>query len=394
MNYFETGNLILEKINNSGFEAYFVGGYVRDYLLNKKSNDIDITTSAMPEDLVKIFSDSNIKSSRYLSTKVMLNDYAFEITTYRKDILYSDNRHPKTVPADSLEEDLLRRDFTVNAIATKDFKSFIYAPNAKEDLTNKVIRTIKDPVESFNEDALRILRSVYFKTKLGFSFEENTVRALHAEGHLVDSLSSQRIRESILKILSLPDSNKAFKDLVKTKIYKHLIGLDKGLYYLSKHNINLNDEVLFYSFCFRFYNRFLEEHYNYNRNLISTCDLIIDLSQATENGDFNTLILYNYGLKNCLYANIINQILGLNKDLREKIEKDYKALPIKKTCDLAFKGQDVMQVLKLEKVSEISVIVDDIKHEVLFLKLRNEYEEIKRYVLKKYSEGEKNDRII
>lgn len=388
MEYIEAGKALIKKINEFGYEAYFVGGAVRDNLLNIKINDIDITTNAPSEEIIKIFPGTDETGVKYHSVLVNYESYDFEITTYREDLSYFDNRHPLVVKAPSLDVDLKRRDFTVNAIATTDFINYVDNFKGIEDLNNKILRTIKDPNVSFVEDSLRMLRAVYFAGKLNFTIEEKTLEAMKSNASLVSKLSSQRkIREmeKVLK-LSLEQQKVSFKYLLETGIAKELLVSD-AVSALLNRNIKVDNTQIFYTLAFRELGYIPEDIYKFKRKFVNQVNKIIDVSIATENGDFNTLILYNNGEEICLYANIVNIILGLNEDLREKISSNYNSLPIKKTCDLVFKGQDVMELCNLDKVSEISVIVDMVKFEVLMGNLPNDYEILKDFVLKDSKKG-------
>ncbi|NMD44845.1 MAG: HD domain-containing protein [Clostridiales bacterium] len=195
---------ILNTLEESGFEAYLVGGAVRDYLLGLEVFDYDISTSAKPNELLSIFEGFNIKTEGidYGSLKLILAQNSYEITTFRKDISYSDHRRPDTVLfTDSLEEDLLRRDFTVNAMALSKDGKLVDPLNGKSDLNAKLIRTIKSPDFSFNEDALRILRALRFASALGFEIEQSTKESIFKNKELLSFLSASRITEELTGIL-------------------------------------------------------------------------------------------------------------------------------------------------------------------------------------------------
>jgi tRNA nucleotidyltransferase/poly(A) polymerase len=179
---------IIETLKEKGFEAYVVGGCVRDFLLNKDPQDWDITTNAKPEEIQKIFPNS-FYENKFLTVTVKTeskkdlpaqagNLSEIEITTYRFEAKYSDKRHPDEIKyADKLEDDLSRRDFTINALAMDLDKKVVDLFEGKKDLKNKIIRTVGNPEERFSEDALRMLRAVRFATTLNFTIEEETAKA-------------------------------------------------------------------------------------------------------------------------------------------------------------------------------------------------------------------------
>ena len=159
---------ILNKIEDKGFKAYVVGGYVRDFLRKVKSSDVDICTNARVKDLIEIFKDYKVTSLEYGNILLETKDYLFEITTFRKDIEYINNRKPIIEYVNTLEEDVVRRDFTVNSICMDKNGKIIDLLNGKKDLNKKIIRSIGDPDFKIKQDSLRILRSIRFASVLNF----------------------------------------------------------------------------------------------------------------------------------------------------------------------------------------------------------------------------------
>ena len=188
----------------NGFEAYIVGGCVRDSLLGDKPKDYDITTSAEPEEVEKIFSNYRVIETgiKHGTVTVLINKMPLEITTFRIDSDYSDNRHPTNVTfTKSLEEDTARRDFTMNALAYNDERGICDFYGGSEDIKNKIIRCVGDSNQRFNEDALRIMRAIRFSSVLGFKIEDNTKRAIFQNKELLKNISSERIANELVKLL-------------------------------------------------------------------------------------------------------------------------------------------------------------------------------------------------
>lgn len=195
---------VLATLEESGFEAYLVGGAVRDYLLGLEVFDFDIASSAGPNELLNVFAGFDMQTDGidYGSLKIKLEHNRYEISSFRRDISYSDHRRPDTVIfTDSIEDDLLRRDFTVNAMALNKDGKLIDLLNAKSDLDSKLLRTIKSPNLSFNEDALRMLRALRFASVLGFEIEEKTKEAIFNNKELLSSLSVSRITGELTGII-------------------------------------------------------------------------------------------------------------------------------------------------------------------------------------------------
>jgi len=198
----EQAAYILKKLNDAGYEAYVVGGCVRDAILGRTPNDWDITTSALPEQVKAVFRRTVDTGIKHGTVTVLLKEGAYEVTTYRIDGIYEDGRHPKDVTFTALlSEDLRRRDFTVNAMAYHPVGGLVDLFGGQEDLKNGVIRAVGEPSERFEEDALRILRALRFAAQLGFTVEAETLRAVAEFAPRLEMISRERIREELTKLL-------------------------------------------------------------------------------------------------------------------------------------------------------------------------------------------------
>ena len=194
--------LIIQKLTDEGFEAYAVGGCVRDCLLGKKPNDWDITTSATPIQVKSLFRRTIDTGIQHGTVTVMLGSEGYEVTTYRIDGAYEDARHPKEVTfTASLEEDLKRRDFTINAMAYNDDSGIVDLFGGLSDLDKGIIRAVGDPYDRFDEDALRILRAVRFAAQLDYAIDEKTLEALKKLAQNLTKISAERIRTELQKLL-------------------------------------------------------------------------------------------------------------------------------------------------------------------------------------------------
>lgn len=209
---------IINKIEEAGFEAYAVGGCVRDSLLCRTPDDWDITTSAKPEQVKALFKRTIDTGIAHGTVTVMQNHVGYEVTTYRIDGEYEDSRHPKEVVfTKSLTEDLRRRDFTINAMAYNDRIGLVDEFHGIEDLENKVIRAVGNPTERFEEDALRIMRAVRFSAQLGYEIEENTGKAIKALSANLAQISAERIQVELVKLVKSPHPEK-MRDLYELGI--------------------------------------------------------------------------------------------------------------------------------------------------------------------------------
>lgn len=199
---------VSEKLRNAGFESYLVGGCVRDLILNRRPKDWDVTTNANPEQIQAIFPDS-FYTNEFGTVGVLreTDDESLkivEVTPYRTESLYSDKRRPDSVKfGDSLEEDLARRDFTINAIAFDDSKGHLIDPyKGQKDIELKVLRTVRDPEERFEEDALRLMRAVRLVAELGFALDSATASAIQNKAQNLAFVSKERIRDEFVRILN------------------------------------------------------------------------------------------------------------------------------------------------------------------------------------------------
>lgn len=197
--------MIIQKLEEAGFEAYAVGGCVRDSLLGRTPDDWDITTSANPYQVKQIFNRTIDTGIQHGTVTVMMDKEGFEVTTYRIDGEYEDSRHPKEVIfTQNLVEDLKRRDFTINAMAYNDRSGIVDIFGGMEDLQKGIIRCVGVAKERFTEDALRIMRAVRFSAQLGYEIEENTKQAIVALAPNLKAISAERIQTELVKLVVSP----------------------------------------------------------------------------------------------------------------------------------------------------------------------------------------------
>ncbi|PYG85869.1 tRNA nucleotidyltransferase (CCA-adding enzyme) [Ruminiclostridium sufflavum DSM 19573] len=216
-------NYIIMKLNSYGFDAFAVGGCVRDSILGRIPNDWDITTNALPEDIKNIFERTYDTGIKHGTVSVGIEDAHIEVTTYRIDGEYSDNRRPDSVRfTSSLREDLARRDFTVNSIAYHPEKGIIDFFEGLKDLENCRIRAVGDASLRFREDALRMLRAVRFSAQLGFGIEKSTYASIKGNAGLIVNISNERIRDELNKIL-VSQNPMHFDCLYHTGLLKYIM---------------------------------------------------------------------------------------------------------------------------------------------------------------------------
>ncbi|MFI3231411.1 MAG: CCA tRNA nucleotidyltransferase [bacterium] len=251
---------ILSVLTQNNFEAFIVGGCVRDYVLGNEPKDFDITSDALPLDIKNIFEKTIDTGIQHGTITVLLNKINYEVTTYRIDGEYVDNRHPESIIfTKNLTEDLSRRDFTMNALAYNPSTGLVDPFGGEDDIKTKIIRGVGDPDKRFKEDALRIMRGVRFASQLDFDIEQSTLTAMQNNAHLIKNISVERIRDEFFKLLNssyinkivllelsgvykyfMPELKVIFSNNKILKVLKHL---DKSLrfsYILVLISINFN----------------------------------------------------------------------------------------------------------------------------------------------------------
>lgn len=218
---------IIKKFTENKAEIYIVGGAVRDLLLNRQVKDWDFTTNLTPEEMKKLFPKNSFCNNAFGTFSILDGEEIFEVTTFRTERGYSDNRHPDEVAwGKTLEEDLQRRDFTINALAIRMVENkpeLIDLYSGQEDLKNKLIRTVGNPDKRFSEDALRLMRAVRIAGQIGFKIEEKTLKSIQKNAHLINNVAGERIRDELFKILLSPTPSQGIEILRDSGLLKEII---------------------------------------------------------------------------------------------------------------------------------------------------------------------------
>lgn len=383
MNIFETGKEVIKCIKSHDKEAYFVGGYVRDLYLNRTSQDIDITTSATPEEVISYFSNVKNTGKKYGSVTVLKGEFKYEVTTFRMDGAYINNRKPEEVTfTKSLEEDLKRRDFTMNALVMDENEEVIDLFGGRQDIDNQIIRSIGDPFKRFEEDALRMLRAFRFSSQLGFDIDQDTLNALEAQKHLIQNISIERVMVELSKLFVGPYKEKAIQYIVQTNFHKELYGLEQGLEFLQEVSTEYSPLEAFTA-CFILND--IDDVWKFSNREMKVILRVITLHEVTKEGIWNKYILFSNGLDICLLTNKVSVLLGY-KDQAKEIEDIWNSLLVHDVCDLKFKGQDILELTNLRKRSVIALVIDDLLYNVIMEIMPNEYEVLKEFALQRVEE--------
>jgi poly(A) polymerase len=215
---------IVEKLRLHGHEAFFAGGWVRDYLLRRRPKDIDIASSALPDEVIRLFPNSRSIGAQFGVIQVLMYGRAYEVATFRRDLDYLDGRHPSSVAFSGPEQDALRRDFTINGLFYDPIANrLIDYVHGKTDVQSKLIRTIGDPGARFSEDKLRMLRALRFACDLGFTIVPETWDAIQKLASSILQISWERIRDELTKIIAGPAPDKGLDLLYTSGLMQYLL---------------------------------------------------------------------------------------------------------------------------------------------------------------------------
>ena len=242
---------VIFMLENKGYNAYIVGGCLRDILLGRKSQDIDITTDALPKEIIDVFKDSYkvIETGvKYGTVTVIIEASPIEITTFRSEQDYIDGRRPQNISFEKdIKADLSRRDFTVNAMAYNDKDGLIDLFGAKKDLEDKIIRCVGNPRQRFKEDKLRMLRAVRFATTLDFKIEDETFKAIKEYSQYLNEISIERINAELSKMLLVQRPSQAIILLKKTGLLKNILPVIDDMYGFSQQNPYHEKDLFFHT---------------------------------------------------------------------------------------------------------------------------------------------------
>ena len=362
---YEIALKLLEKINNYGYKAYIIGGFPRDLYLKRSSNDVDICTDATPMELHKIFSEIITTNSEYGTVTILFENIKFEITTFRKELNYKDNRHPDKIEyVDSLEEDIIRRDFTINTLAIDKDGNQIDILNAKDDLDNRIIKMVGNPRKKLKEDALRILRAIRFATILNFELDPKLKYYIKRYGHYLRKISKD-IRKNELDII-FSNSNKEYgiKLILELKLANHL-----GLNNLKNIKITPSMIVTWAE---------LNVLDKYNFNSIER-ESILKINEVKNKNILDKHILYEYGLYICTMA---AELKGVDKKV---LNEYFSKLPIRSKLDISLSPLEICKVLKVEAGSFLKPLISDLEYQIIDGKVENTKESITKYIENTYT---------
>ena len=350
---------ILKEITSKGYQAYIVGGFVRDYLLNFESKDIDISTDASPRQIKELFEDAIISNQEYGSVTLYRNSLRYEITTFRIEKNYINHRTPTQIEyIKDLISDLKRRDFTINTLCIDENKNVIDKLNGKEDLNNKIIRCVGDAQEKISEDSLRILRAIRFATILDFKLDDELKKAIINNKESLKLLSYNRKKEELDKIFASSNSNKGVQLLIE-------LGLDKELEINNLNKVNINNPIGIWA-------------------ILDVCDIypftrlekdqIENIQKVLKYDNKDPYILYKYGL-------YVNTICATIKSIDTHIINEiYENMPIHTRKEINIEPIDIIRIFDKKPGKYIKDIYTKIEKNILHNRLNNKKCDIIKYI--------------
>ena len=383
---------ILTKIESAGYEAYFVGGCVRDDLIGREISDIDIATSATPLEIKKIFPTTIDVGIEHGTVMVLWEQETYEITTFRTDGEYTDFRRPSQVTfIRNLHEDLKRRDFTMNSIAMDKDGALIDPFQGELAIQSKTIETVGAASERFHEDALRMMRAVRFVSQLQFSIEPTTYHALKEHGSLLEKVATERKSIEFEKLLNGKNKVQALEMLIDTKLYRYLPGLknhEKALLDMTRLDIELFsvDEIWSLLLCLIGYST--SESGNFLRQWklplkrIKKVQSIIQWLKIRLQYEWSIENLYSAKLENAISTEKVVNILN-NQDVLtgvSELKSQFNNLTIKDRHELAVSGKDLMQWENKQGGPWIKEALQSIEKAVLTKIVENEKEKIREWL--------------
>jgi tRNA nucleotidyltransferase (CCA-adding enzyme) len=390
---FEKAVPLIERIEQAGYEAYFVGGSVRDYLIKRPINDVDIATSATPQEVKQLFRQTVDLGIEHGTVMVIFEGIPYEITTFRTESEYKDFRKPEKVQfVRSLREDLNRRDFTMNAIAMNRKGEVIDPFNGHQAILDRKITAVGAAEERFSEDALRMMRAIRFVSQLSFSLDDSCCEALIKLGSLLNYIAVERKTSEFEKLLIGKDRIRGIHLLNKTELFRYLPGLDsfehelKVLTQFACQELELEEMWSLLVYCLKLpiseVGNFLNQ-WKLPVKKIREIQAIYQWTLYRMDHDWSKIDIFHAGKANMVQAQRLCNVL-LFKETNETVNhclEQYEDMPIKSRSEVAFSGTDLMELLNRPAGPWIKDYLSKIEKTILEGKLVNQPEKIREWVL-------------
>ena len=388
---FQTALPILKMIEDAGFEAYFVGGSVRDHILGLPIHDVDIATSAYPEEIKNIFKRTIDTGIKHGTVTVLMNDNSYEITTFRTESGYQDFRRPDKVTfVRSLTDDLKRRDFTINALAVDHNGNVVDKFGGLADLKNHLIKAVGVAEERFHEDALRMMRAVRFQAQLDFTIEGKTEQAIADNAHLLSKIAVERVHEEFVKMFYGQAWKTGFADFLRLGLSEYCPDFQGQTAKLKKlaqaKNIVMNDETMVWTavgfslgLSGEELNQFLRD-WKVSNKIREDCQSTEKMLRDFQHKEIDVWQIYLLGVKNVSRVESLCELFDItidNKKINEKVAK----IPIKDSHALKITGKDIIDILKIKPGPKIGEYMTSLEKAVVTQTVTNSYQDLASYLL-------------
>ncbi len=384
---FEPARPVLQKIEQAGFEAYFVGGCVRDTILGDPIHDIDIATSAYPSEIKQIFKRTVDTGIEHGTVMILDHGVGYETTTFRTESGYQDFRRPDNVTfVRSLAEDLQRRDFTINALALRENGEVVDLFDGLGDLQRRLIRAVGDPNERFHEDALRMMRAVRFASKLDFVIDRPTLEGINANAHLLAKIAVERIRVELEKMFLGQNPPAGLKDFLETGLYQYCPGLKAARQQLGLLLVNGNgwaltnvDQVwallaVQLGLSGKQAAKFLRTWKTSNETIRQVGKIILAVN-ALRQKQVTPDLMFTVGWPALSDANQVAAVNGWQQ-AAASLKKQYDELPIKTAKELAVDGRILIQEAGLKPGPALGKVLNTLVEDVVNGRLANNKAEL------------------
>jgi len=391
MKRFKKASSIIETLKQQGHEAYFVGGSVRDLIIDRPIGDIDIATSALPEEVMAIFPRHVPVGLEHGTVIVVENGEPYEVTTFRTESEYEDFRRPSSVQfVRSLEEDLKRRDFTMNAIAMTEEGEMVDLFAGQEAIQKREIVTVGNAADRFQEDALRMMRGIRFVSTLGFSLEMKTKQAIETYGHLLEHIAIERITVEFEKLLTGTYCVKGLQQLVETKLFSHLPYLqmsEERLLQATQYKWDSFETDIeawaFFLYCIG------EEHpsvflrqWKFSNKKIKDIVAVLLTIRTRKEKDWDTVLLYKTGIHIAEMAERVYEAMIESYDYTsvKRVQTLFEALPIKNRQEMNVTGNDLLNWANKKPGPWVAEMIQKIEEAIVQGNIVNEKECIREWL--------------
>lgn len=382
---------IVKRLTSAGYETYYVGGCVRDTLLGKTIKDIDIATAAAPSIVISLFDKVIPVGLEHGTVIVRWNHESYEVTTFRQDGVYSDQRHPDEVHfVKNVEEDLKRRDFTINALAMTIQGEIIDLFNGKNDLKQKLIRTVGSPRDRFMEDPLRIIRALRFSSELGFEIEKATYDEMNVLSKEIASLAIERLTNEFTRFFRGKYIKQSYLYLVETDISKFLPVFKDNPHLLSKAPPIQKPFVSFAGVIvlYHLYDKSISLSYWIKQWKCSNAikrealNLVEAINYLADNGLDNWLVYFLEEVNDEQFVHLNQLINKTNKVTITEIGTLREKLQIKSRQDIVINGHDLLEFIpSMQPGPWMSELFNQIEKNIVMGNLTNKKNDIKEWVL-------------